>query len=115
MHTGDTLTLERDRDNAVNPRAVLLNTDTGERVGWVPEYLLDLLDELAELNGEAPTIMVEHRNPGSVAPHLRLLCRARAPWPTGYQPFSGPEFQSLAPRDQGVGVSDEEDRRRDSV
>lgn len=95
LRVGDELILQAERTNPVNSRAMLLNTRTGASVGWAPDYLLDLLHELEHLNGDAPTIVVEHVNPSSVAPHLRLLCRATAPWPVGYAPFTGPDFQPL--------------------
>lgn len=93
---GDELTLEQDRDNPVNPRALLLNTRTEDAVGWAPDYLLDLIHELLDLNGSPPTITVEHVNGANTPPHIRLLCRLTADWPTGYEPFSGPDFQPLA-------------------
>ena len=93
---GDELSLEREPTNPVNNRAVLMNTRTGERVGWAPDYMLDLLYELHQLNGTWPTITVEHVNDARTPPHLRLLCRLTAPGPAGYQPFSGPDFHSLA-------------------
>lgn len=96
LQVGDELVLRAEPTNPVSSRAMLLNTRTGASVGWAPDYLLDLLHELEHLNGEAPTILVQHVNPSSVAPHLRLLCRATAPWPTGYEPFTGPDFQPLA-------------------
>jgi hypothetical protein len=96
LRAGDELELVDEPENEVNARALLLHTRTGECVGWAPEYLLDLLHDLHQLNGERPSITVEHVNPRSVAPHLRLLCRAQAPWPDGYRPFTGPEFQLLA-------------------
>lgn len=95
LDVGDQLVLVPEPTNAVNPRAMLLNTRTGAGVGWAPDYLLDLLHDLEQLNGAAPAIEVEHVNPGSVAPHLRLLCRASAPWPVGFEPFTGPDFQPL--------------------
>jgi hypothetical protein len=95
LRQGDELTLVPEPDNEVNPRAMLLNTRTGAGVGWAPDYLLDLLHELGDLNEEPPAITVEHVNPATVAPHLRLLCRLAAPWPAGYEPFTGPDFQPL--------------------
>lgn len=95
LKAGDELVLRPQPSNPVNPRAMLLNTRTGASVGWAPDYLLDLLHELEQLNGEAPTILVEHVNPSSVAPHLRLLCRATSSWPKGYEPFTGPDFLPL--------------------
>lgn len=96
LQIGDELVLVPERTNPVNPRAMLLNTRTGAGVGWAPDYLLDLLHELEDLNGQAPAISVVHVNPATVAPHLRLLCRVSAPLPDGYEPFSGPDFQPLA-------------------
>jgi hypothetical protein len=95
LRVGDELVLVPQPSNPVNPRAMLLNTRTGSSVGWAPDYLLDLLHELDHLNGAAPVIQVEHVNPPTAAPHLRLLCRATAPWPLGYEPFTGPDFQPL--------------------
>jgi hypothetical protein len=96
LQAGDLLVMQAQPDNEGNPMAVLLCTRTGEQVGWVPDYLLDLIADLEHLNGQAPTITVEHVNPPSVAPHLRVLCRAAARWPDGLVPFSGPDFQLLA-------------------
>lgn len=96
LRVGDALVLVREPTNEVNPRAMLLNTETGEPVGWAPDYLLDLLDELGQLNAAMPAVAVEHVNPPTVAPHLRLLCRVSAPWPLRYEPFTGPDFQPLA-------------------
>lgn len=95
LHVGDDLRLVPEPDNPVNPRAMLLNTRTGSDVGWVPDYLLDLIQDLEDLNGAPAAVRVEHVNPVSVAPHLRLLCRMTAPWPAGYQPLNGPNFQLL--------------------
>lgn len=93
---GDELTLEREPSNPVNDRAVLLNARTDQRVGWAPDYLLDLLYDLRDIHGQWPSITAEHVNGPSTPSHLRLLCRLTAPWPTGYEPFSGSEFQPLA-------------------
>lgn len=96
LSIGDVLTLERDSENTVNGRAVLMNTRTGQCVGWMPDYLLDLVHELHELNGQWPSVTAEHVNGATTPAHLRLLCRLTAPWPDGYQPLSGPDFQPLA-------------------
>lgn len=93
---GDELTLERDSGNPVNDRAILMNTRTGRCVGWAPDYLLDLIYELRDLNGHWPVITAEHINGAKTPAHLRLLCRLTATWPVGYEPLSGPDFQPLA-------------------
>lgn len=96
LEVGDALQLEHEEDNPVTSRALLLNTRTHEAVGWVPHYLLDLFADIELINGAGPRVTVAHVNPPSVGPHLRVLCRAEAPWPDQYQPFSGPQFQPLA-------------------
>ena len=82
--------------NKVNPQAILLDTDKGLPVGWVPDYLVDTVHELRYLTGENTiNVTAEHVNPPDVAPYMRLICRLDAPWPQSYQPFSGPEFQPI--------------------
>ena len=96
---GDHLVLSADPDNAFNPRAMLLRVSDGKSVGFVPDYLLEHIDELRDLNGVEPRVTVEHVNDARTAPHLRLLCRLDAPWPTGYEPFADARFKPLAALD----------------
>lgn len=95
LHPGDLLVLQDDSDNPHNPRAVLLRVTDGMQIGWVPNYLVDHVHDLRQLNASEPVVTVEHVNDESVDPHMRLLCRLEAPWPDMYRPFSGPEFQTL--------------------
>jgi len=95
LRRGDHLVLVDDEHNEHNPRAMLLRISDGRHIGWVPDYLVDHVHELRDLNGIEPVVVVEHVNDASVATHMRLLCRLRAPWPERYAPFSGPEFQTL--------------------
>ena len=95
VRAGDVLELEDEPDNPVNPRAILVSTRTGHRVGWVPDCLLDTIHELAQL-GAAIEVTAEHVNPATSPPHMRLLCRLRAPWPDGYEPLTGPDYQPIA-------------------
>ncbi|MGQ0743435.1 MAG: hypothetical protein ACT4OS_03670 [Acidimicrobiales bacterium] len=96
LRPGDLLTLADDAQNEHNPRAVLLRISDRRQIGWIPDYLVDHVHELQELNGANPVVAVEHVNDESVATHMRLLCRLHAPWPARYVPFSGPDFQTLA-------------------
>ncbi|MEZ5374376.1 MAG: hypothetical protein R2704_16960 [Microthrixaceae bacterium] len=96
MSVGDELELVAEPDNPVNPRARLLNTHTGQTVGYAPDYLLDMIEELGDHASDGVRVVAEHINPDSSAPHMRLLCRLTAPWPAGYEPLSGPNFQTLA-------------------
>jgi len=95
LHRGDVLRLVDDAANEVNPRALLLNAESSVSVGYAPDYLVDHIHELRQLNGADPEVVVEHVNGREAAPHLRLLCRLEAPWPSGYQAFSGPQFESI--------------------
>ncbi|MEO1061941.1 MAG: DNA-binding protein [Actinomycetota bacterium] len=95
LNAGDQLELVPEPANTVNPRAMLINTATGDSVGYAPDYLLDTIHDLRHDDPTAVRVIVEHANPPSSAPHMRLLCRLTAPWPEGYQPLSGPEFQPL--------------------
>ncbi|CAN5294801.1 hypothetical protein BH18ACT4_BH18ACT4_14640 [soil metagenome] len=95
LRPGDRLALVDDTQNELNPRAMLLRISDGRQVGWIPDYLVDHVYELRELNGADAIVVVEHVNDDAVAAHMRLLCRLRAPWPDGYVAFSGPDFQPL--------------------
>lgn len=99
LRPGDRLVLVDDPSNAYNPRAVLLRVNDGRTVGYVPDYLVDHVHELRQLNGRDPAVTVEHVNDATAAPHLRVLCRLDAPWPEGYRPFSDARFQPLVPLD----------------
>ncbi len=96
LRTGDRLRLVDDPGNDVNPRALQLDTVGGDPVGWVADYLVDTVHDLRDLAGKSSVIVsVEHVNPPEVAPRMRLICRLTAPWPMGYEPLSGPEFQPI--------------------
>ncbi len=93
----DPLILVDDHQNEVNPLAIHIDSQHGDPVGWVPNYLIDPVHELRELNGQDTlSVTVEHVNPPEVAPYMRLICRLTCPWPDGYEIFSGPEFQPIA-------------------
>lgn len=92
VEPGDALDLVDDPDNEVNQRAVLMCNRTGQTVGWVPDYLVDMIHQLRDSFEVDVAITAEHVNPETTPPHMRLLCRLRAPWPDGYEPLSAPEF-----------------------
>lgn len=76
LSAGDELLLRPEPDNPVNPNALLLDNTTGEPVGWVPDYLLDLVHDYQD---RGPIqIFVERANGPDAPPHLRLLCRLEA-------------------------------------
>lgn len=76
LSPGDPLELVDDPDNEFDPRAILLNTRTGEAVGYIPSYMLD---DVRKLRDERDLdVRVVRVNGPSVPWHLRLLCRLEA-------------------------------------
>lgn len=76
LSPGDELLLRPEPDNPVNPNALLLDNTTGEPVGWVPDYLLDLVPDY-QARGPVQ-VFVERANGPEAPSHLRLLCRLEA-------------------------------------
>lgn len=74
LRPGDQLTLRHDRDNKVNPSAMLLDAKHGQPVGWLPDYLLEDLYQHRQ-DGHHVAVYVEQANGPEVPWHLRLLCR----------------------------------------
>lgn len=75
VRPGDALTIRPEPDNPANHRALLMDADVGESVGWVPDWLLDEVHEL--MAGDEFDLHVERVN--FDAPwHLKLLCRLEA-------------------------------------
>ena len=76
LKTGDHMQLQLEERNPVNPRAVLVNTSDGEKIGYIPDWLCsDVRDLLTE--SWVLTATVERVNPDAPA-HVRLLCRIDA-------------------------------------
>lgn len=73
---GDLLTLHDDVGNPVNHRGILLDTTSGEEVGWVPDYLLDTVRNLRE--SYTVQVIADVVNGPDAPAHLRLLCLLRA-------------------------------------
>ena len=93
IRMGDRLTLIDEPDNQVNGHAMLLAGPHEVPIGWVPDYLVEHLHDLRNLNDADPVVTVEHVNGVDVAPHMRVLCRLTARWPAGYEPFDAIDFQ----------------------
>jgi hypothetical protein len=73
LRAGDRLMLERDRENPVNPQAILLATETGAAVGWVPDLLIRYADAVHS-GGQGHVTVLQNNGPESPW-HLRLLVR----------------------------------------
>lgn len=71
LRAGDRLSLRCEPDNPVNGRALLV-TQNGDRLGYVPDPLLDYVHDI--ITGEYE-LTIERVNPPEVGLHMRLLVR----------------------------------------
>lgn len=76
LRPGDHLSLRAEPDNPQNARAQLICTSTGHAVGYLPDWMLEDVDELRRRAVEFE-VLVERVSP-EMHPHLRLLCRIDA-------------------------------------
>lgn len=76
VRPGDHLQLRADTTNPVNKRAQLVCADTGDALGYVPDWLLDDLEGLLQ-RAHSHRVVAERVTPDA-DPHLRLLCRIEA-------------------------------------
>lgn len=95
LNQGDSLIIRAETENPVNPLALLLEDHDHQRVGYVPDYLTGVVGDLKEANGRWPEVLVRRVNPGAPPP-MMVLADMTAPWPEGYTPFSGPDFQPVS-------------------
>lgn len=72
----DQLKLRAEPDNPANDRAQLICADSGEPVGYVPDWLLSDVEKLRS-KADVLKIFAERVSPDA-PPHLRLLCRIEA-------------------------------------
>lgn len=91
------LGVELEDDNAHDSHAVAVLDDGTERLhlGYVPRYLARDVRALVAHNGiETIDMRVARVNHGAPL-QMRLLCTLRTPWPRGFAPCAGAEFQPL--------------------
>jgi hypothetical protein len=72
LRPGDILEFQDNVSNTYNPHAVLVMA--GEPVGWVPDFLLDMIKKLVTNYGQY-RLTVEAASGPEVPYHFRLLCR----------------------------------------
>jgi hypothetical protein len=94
LQVGDALNLVSETTNEFNSRALLV-TREGERLGWVPNLLLDYVHRALETG--STQVVVDTINGPGVSPHVRLSAILRGSVPVGYEPFSGPDWEPLTP------------------
>lgn len=90
LRPGDRLTLVPEPSNPANPRALVVVESSGQRLGWVPDVLLDHAHSVAD-----PTITVVRVNGPEVGVRLRLLVRLDGRVAGGLAPFSGAGWETV--------------------
>ena len=91
---GQPLALQDDPSNPYNDQAVLVTDTAGHPLGYVPDLLLG---HLAQMRSTGPVdVTVEHINGPEAPPHMRLLVRLEGRVPPGYEPMSGPGWETCS-------------------
>jgi hypothetical protein len=96
LEVGERLLVLRDVQNDWDAQALALRTEEPVSVlGYVPAYFTKDFSELMGAGGaRSLEVTVEKVNPNAPLQY-RLLCRVRAPWPTGFSPCADERFQEL--------------------
>jgi hypothetical protein len=106
LREGDRLLLQLDIQNSVDPGAIALRTDNDEHkviVGYIPRVMQSDVRTLLDKT-EAHAVTVHVSAVSNDAPHmLKHRCLLTAPWPSGFTPYSGPDFQPVA-HDRHVAI-----------
>lgn len=94
LQPGASLTLVPEPGNARDPNAVAVHSAT-LHIGYVPRFLArDVVTLLKRLKVEELDVTVRRVNPGAPL-QQRVLCQWSAPWPAGFAPCSGEEFDLI--------------------
>lgn len=76
LQSGASLSLRLEESNAVNPKAVLIDTADGRTIGYVPDWLCaDVHQKIVD--GWIVSVIAERVNADAPA-HIRVLCRVDA-------------------------------------
>lgn len=94
LRAGDQLDLVSDAGNAVDPLAIRVHGGAGERIGYVPNTLVEDVHALST-GGSPIAVFVQRVNPDPAPSQLRLLCRLEARDLSGYVPFSTERYQPI--------------------
>jgi hypothetical protein len=90
LEPGSPLSIVSDLSNPTNPSALLIATETGQLIGWVPDLLINYVRIVLDAH------LVVLRNNGPDSPwHLRLLVRLTGHTEPGYQAFAGPTWPDV--------------------
>ncbi|MCY3831068.1 MAG: hypothetical protein OXF89_18230 [Rhodospirillaceae bacterium] len=97
LESGERLFPMHDCQNPADSSAVLLRTgDPMSFTGYCPRYLAEDFLKLLESSTDAKDVEISIvRVNRDAPPQMQLLCKVQAPWPHGFEPFSGEEFQPI--------------------
>lgn len=99
LDSGSVLRVAPEPDNAVNAQALIVTTDEGTRLGWVPEGLLPYMHHL--LRSETLSLAVVRANGPEQPDQLRLAVRVSGILAQGVTPL--PQL-GLVPRASALAV-----------
>ncbi len=95
---GQELFLMRDIQNRYDRYALLMRTgDPISIVGYCPRYYCADFTRLIELAGPTNVSVTVEKVNADAPMQMRLLCKVRAPWPTGFSACSTEEYKPLRP------------------
>lgn len=94
LRPGDPLTLRPEPANEHNTRALLIDAQAGRAVGYVPDWMLDIVRQMTDID-PGYRLTVEVANGPETPAHLRLLCRLEAAVPDGWGLPRDPDFDYL--------------------
>lgn len=94
---GERLYLMPDIQNPHDALALMIRTgDPLTILGYCPKYYArDFNDLLRSVDAERVEVTVERVNLDAPLQY-RVLCKLSAPWPAGFSPFCGNEYQPIA-------------------
>jgi hypothetical protein len=87
---GERLRLRPEPTNEVNPRALLVTDSEDVRLGWLPDPLIQVLDDIVD-----ERLSVERANGPEVGFHFRLLVRLQGRVQRERGLLAGPEWETI--------------------
>ena len=109
IELGPCIKIRPEPENLHDPKAAMLLDNGDGKVGYVPQYLTEDLDDLLKRATVAVEVERVNRIPAPV--HQRLLCRMSASGATSFQPFSSERYQPLRVEAPGGAVTSAAFRR----
>jgi hypothetical protein len=103
LKPGDGLRVIEDRENRVNPLALVLADDGARPFSFVPDYLASEFGHMGVDVGDM-TVTVERVNPDPAPVHHRVLCRFCLAAERGGELFAGEDYKPISSDASGVAA-----------